>query len=656
MPILIFILTVCLMGCSAGNTAAEKVGSFSGTDSEKDYIRASDVLVEDVSSAAENAEPRKNPDNALNIPTQITKVGDTYFIVDCYHDQIIYNDDLTAPLSEWSVMTDELNKGHTLASDGTVYVTDDTENDRIMVFERSGDSFVFTQKFDDITSRPHYIVYDGARDLFFAWCSTSGEMYVFRRDKEDNRMYLTDVRSIPELDGVYVRSFTIIGDEVYFVSGNSSIIKADLDTFKILEEYPVPSTMAGMIQLTKIEDFFYITISTDDKWDQNYATIIRCRSLKDLQNNDFEDIYHYFVGGGTPYYITEIDGYYYLTEHRVPGHSIWRFRPEGEDIKVESIFDPEEPEINSDGFYQKLAKGEDVNILINGDSIAAGAGASDGKSWDARLKSFIESEYHVNCNITNISMGGNGSYAGYVRESILDDGRDYDLVIFCYGQNDGRKKIAADYESLIRAAREKYPKAEMISILESSQREYTKKIKTIEELDRYYDIPEADMIAAFNDSGVPYDELTVDDKHPNDRGHGLYLDVVSNVIKENVSNNASYSKTMKSPLNENALGAKDISYYPAEAFTRKDDLTWTITMDKEVRGIPGIYQTFGPGDGKVVINSDSGAPVESDIAWPYDFKQDYITALSDEETGISGTVEIIFSSPEWADGFKGLIG
>lgn len=38
-----------------------------------------------------------------------------------------------------------------------------------------------------------------------------------------------------------------------------------------------------------------------------------------------EDIYDNFAGGGTPYYISSFDGHYYLTEHRIPGHSVWQF-------------------------------------------------------------------------------------------------------------------------------------------------------------------------------------------------------------------------------------------------------------------------------------------------------------------------------------------
>ena len=47
----------------------------------------------------------------------------------------------------------------------------------------------------------------------------------------------------------------------------------------------------------------------------------------------YEDIYEWFIGGGTPYYISEVDGSYYMTEHRIPGHSLWRFEAEGESIR-----------------------------------------------------------------------------------------------------------------------------------------------------------------------------------------------------------------------------------------------------------------------------------------------------------------------------------
>lgn len=294
----------------------------------ENYLLKSQLISFDRSSL--NAIP-DNPNASLNVPTYITKVDDIYFIVDCYNNQVIYHDNLTDPLYEWQIMTNDIAMGHTLASDGLVYLIDDTENNRVLVMEKDQNEngqtiFVPTQEFLDIGNRPHYIIYDEYTDTFYVWSSQNGEMYLFRHAKEDSRMYLTEVRSIPSLSNVYVRSFTIIGDRIYFVSGNSSIIEADLYSFKIKKEYPVPPEMAGMIQLTQIQDYYYITISTDITGNQDYATVLQVKDLGDLSTGSYEDVYHYFIGGGTPYYITMIEDSWYLTEHRLPGHSIWRFQ------------------------------------------------------------------------------------------------------------------------------------------------------------------------------------------------------------------------------------------------------------------------------------------------------------------------------------------
>lgn len=308
-------------------------GNISDTSAAVDVASTNDTFV----TSAANIKTNSYSD--LSVPTYITKVNDTYFLVDCYHNQVIYNDNLTSPLSQWKVMTNQIDKGHTLASDGSVYLIDDTERHRILVFEKKGGAYVHTQTFEEIGNRPHYIIYHEPTDTFYAWSSMSGEMYLFRHNPDDTRMYLTEIRRIESLDNVYVRSFTIIGNDIYFVSGNSSIIRADLASFKIRETYPVPDTIAGMIQLTRIQDYYYITVSTDITGSQDYATILRTRDLSNLAHGEYEDIYEYFIGGGTPYYITQLVNTYYLTEHRLPGHSIWRFQVENNEIKnVETVY------------------------------------------------------------------------------------------------------------------------------------------------------------------------------------------------------------------------------------------------------------------------------------------------------------------------------
>lgn len=262
---------------------------------------------------------------ALSIPTQITKIGDDYFIVDCYHNQILTSPTLDMPLTDWLVMTDQINWGHTIAGDGTVYLADDTENNRILIFEKKDGFFYLTQTFEEIGIRPHYVVYDDDSARFYALSSMTGELYVFFRPEKSSAVALEKIMSIPELNNVYVRSFTIDGDDIYFVSGNSTIIRASKKDLSIRETYPVPDEIAGMIQLIRIQDYYYITVSTDLYGSQDYATILRVQNLTQLADGDWEDIYDAFIGGGTPYYISSFDGHYYLTEHRIPDHGIWQF-------------------------------------------------------------------------------------------------------------------------------------------------------------------------------------------------------------------------------------------------------------------------------------------------------------------------------------------
>lgn len=274
----------------------------------------------------------KNLQTTLSVPTQITKIGPDYFLVDCYHDQILTSTSPDVPLSEWYVMTDQISRGHTIAGDGTVYLADDTENNRILIFEKKDGAFFLTQTFNDVGIRPHYVVYDEASSRFYALSSMTGELYVFRRRTDSARVVLEKILSVPELTDIYVRSFTIDGEDIYFVSGNRSILRARKKDLKILESWPVPDEIAGMVQLTRIQDYFYITVSTDLYGSQDYATMLRVRDLKELSAGQWEDIYSSFVGGGTPYYISAFDGHYYLTEHRIPGHSVWQFDVESNQL------------------------------------------------------------------------------------------------------------------------------------------------------------------------------------------------------------------------------------------------------------------------------------------------------------------------------------
>jgi len=319
---LLIMIVICLSACTGKQEARTIDWEQSGNKNDSADSIYEGMLSEPVICG------QKNTYDTLNVATYITKVDETYFIADCYHNQIIYNKNLTDPLNQWNVLTDEVHYAHTIASDGVMFLVDDTENNRLLVFQKIQDSYVHTQTLENIGMRPHFVQYDAKNQMFLAWSSITGEMYFIKRADAPNQngyysLYIEKILKIDALYGVYVRSFTVIEDEFYFVSGhnNQKILKAVIDDsgdgFEILAEYPVADQIAGMVQLIKIGKFYYITVSTDNQENQDFATILRTDNLEKLVDATYEELYAQFgVSRGTPYYITEIDGRYYMAHHR----------------------------------------------------------------------------------------------------------------------------------------------------------------------------------------------------------------------------------------------------------------------------------------------------------------------------------------------------
>lgn len=302
-----------------------------------------------------------------------------------------------------------------------------------------------------------------------------------------------------------------------------------------------------------------------------------------------------------------------------------------------------------DSFYQKLVDGFDVNVLVVGDSIAEGGQGE--KGWCTLLQNNLRKTYGNSVSFTNISMGGNASYAGYVRTMALNDDVDYDLAIICYGQNDGADGFSTNYESIIRAIRSKYPDCSIISILESSQRTYTEKMTTIQSICEHYSIPVADTIAAFNDSGKAYDDLTGDGVHPNDAGQEIYFETVKAVINDNVT--ASTGKmTDTDVINADVHKFDNFVWYDASSdFERVNDTTSTISVS--ATGVLGIDYTFESGDNKADIYVDGKLFESPTVTFDYDFSQRHILVVSDDCT-VENEIKVVFNTKEQADGFKGM--
>lgn len=274
-----------------------------------------------------------NDYKSLKLPSQITRQGDYYFIVDTYNDQVLYVSDMWKPISEWRVMDRRFNRPHAIASDGKVYLVVDTDNDRVLCYEYINGRFQNTQQFCDVGIRPHYIQYDAITESFFVWSSLTGDMYIMKREPGSNRMYIEEIRHIYELDGFYVRSFSIEGDEILFPSGNNGyMIVADKDTLRVKNRYPVPMEISGMAFAKKIGNDYYITVSTDENYNHDKARMIRTSDLDSLSLGLYENITGYFKDMRIPYYIDRINSSYCVTNHEGKKF-VYMFNVSGDVIK-----------------------------------------------------------------------------------------------------------------------------------------------------------------------------------------------------------------------------------------------------------------------------------------------------------------------------------
>ena len=309
-------------------------------------------------------------------------------------------------------------------------------------------------------------------------------------------------------------------------------------------------------------------------------------------------------------------------------------------------------------FYEKLADGSDVNILIVGDSIAFGSGTSSKKySWANTLRDEIADRYNVDVNLCNVSLSANTSYAGYGCIMALEDNVEYDLAVLCYGQNDSAKNFGLYYESIIRALKNRYPKASAICILESSQKEYTPKMQAIKDIAAHYGMPVADTIAPFQDD---YDILVADKIHPNDDGHRVYMETVMDIIEPLVEERHKHDSYDGNVIDERVKVFDSFKLLPVEDFTRTGN-TFTLST-KQTGTVLGIDYCYYFGDNKCKIFIDGKEYAAPEVYLKYDRSYRHILVINDwingETVDVKNEIRVVFdedSGMRQADGFNGLI-
>lgn len=189
----------------------------------------------------------KSWESRLYSPTLLTKLEDTYFIVDAWHNRILYSRTLDAELQAWKVLDSELAGPHSIAS-----------ND--------------------------------------------------------------------------------------FISGPGKIhrVRYDDDSYEIVDSFAVPSPYRQMNDIIKVEGAYYLTNTHDWVTDEDIPenTIHRCEALDDFASRGCEDVKQELGLEGIPYYISEIDGRYYIAmANQYNGIAIADVGDDGRLIPAGRLFD-----------------------------------------------------------------------------------------------------------------------------------------------------------------------------------------------------------------------------------------------------------------------------------------------------------------------------
>lgn len=296
-----------------------------------------------------------------------------------------------------------------------------------------------------------------------------------------------------------------------------------------------------------------------------------------------------------------------------------------------------------------------ISVFIIGDSISAGAGASQPEhKWWKRLSKNLKDQYGMRIDVENDSLGGNDTYSAYCRLMRKPENSEYDVILICSGANDG-SRLDLYYENLLRGISLKYPYATVFCILQSSENEHPEKIEVIRELADYYGAKTIDMIRAFEESGYSYADLSNDGVHPNDLGQDIYLSKISDAFSTCIHEGEFLTEPLRridTPLNTAVDDWGEYSFFSLKDMEKINELEYELMVPCTEAIIGVDYYAV---KGAQTINAFSSGKT----LFRKELKRDDVIGmefndLENMSCEIKESIIISFSSKEMKDSFKGI--
>ena len=302
----------------------------------------------------------------------------------------------------------------------------------------------------------------------------------------------------------------------------------------------------------------------------------------------------------------------------------------------------------TDSFYQKLADGFNVNILVVGDTLASGYGASGAdKTWSALLAQELRDIYGIQVEMDNLALIDSDAYSAYSQIKTLDEKMEYDLCIVCTGAYDTNESLAYHYEAILRAIGDAFKKCSIVTVLENTEGTHEWKSNIIRNLSDVYKAAVADTITPSGENLEPY---VIDGRFLNDEGQVLYEKAILKTIMNGAKHETPYEK-VRVKAQHNETSKYDAFYYvPADDFSREDNqfsfaasFDGALAIDYEL--IPGDTSMQFYIDGEPIVGYDStnyyGANIER-------------AQLIGDNIRVRRRVTVVFGNEEQANGFHGI--
>jgi len=255
-------------------------------------------------------------------------------------------------------------------------------------------------------------------------------------------------------------------------------------------------------------------------------------------------------------------------------------------LEVQTEYQTELEKVQAGNVYEKLVNKKEISVLIIGDDIAQGGlETEDEKKWYNLLAKRIKEEYGADLTCKNIATPGGTAFDGWIDYITDRERQEYDLVFLCFGANDERemnfnqKVFGAIVEGLIRNIKKAKASTEISTIIENSIRSQSY-VDTLKQVSEYYEITYADIIKAFIDSRLPFNDITEDGRKPNEQGYSIYVNTIFDLIKSNINSKREPGFDGKKPLLYEESNAFENGKITTEFLTIQGFYNSVVAFDK----------------------------------------------------------------------------